>query len=151
MCQSSSPTSPCVIHPGELAQMLNAIPYVVRSVDVGSGCPDSEGWPRNLTSVWAPFVSLLAPLSGTANLTTRLADKQLIEYGTAGDGLVYIVSLNDGLTSYFLEAEFRIITDILDLSHRSDKLVKVSVTVKGHLGSWCHPFIPFWYLVILWS
>lgn len=92
-------------------------------MDVKSGWPDSEGWHRKLTSVSAPFVSLLAPLSGTANLTTRLADKQLIDYGTAGSGLVYIVSLIDDLTSYFLEAGFSIIAGILNLSHRSYKLV----------------------------
>lgn len=66
-----------------------------KAVDVKSGCADSEGWQRKLASVSAPFVSLLAPLSGTANLW--LADKQLIDYGTAGSGLVYIATLKDGL------------------------------------------------------
>lgn len=49
-----------------------------------------------LACVSAPFVSLLAPLSGTANLW--LADKQLIDYGTAGSSLVYIVAPKDGLS-----------------------------------------------------
>lgn len=92
-------------------------------MDVKSRCPDSEGWHGKLTSVSAPFVSLCAPLCGTANLTTQLADKQLIDYGTAGSGLVYVVSLIDGLTSYFLEAEFIVITDRLN----SSLLVKASV------------------------
>ncbi len=64
-------------------------------MDVKSGRADSEGWRPKLASVSAPFVSLLARLSGTANLW--LADKQLIDYGTAGSGLVYIVTHKDDL------------------------------------------------------
>lgn len=70
----------------------------VKAVDVKSACADSEGWRGELASVSAPFVSLLAPQSGTANLW--LADKQLIDYGTAGSGLVYIIALKDGMNSY---------------------------------------------------
>lgn len=82
----------------------------VKAVDVKSGCADSEGWHRKLASVSAPFVSLLAPVSGTANLW--LADKQLIDYGTAGSGLVYIVTLKDGSDGS------RIITHAPDISHK---------------------------------
>lgn len=73
----------------------------VKAVDVKSGCFDSEGWHRKLTSVSAPFASLLASLSGTANLTTWLADKQLIDYGTAGRGLVDTVTLIDEMPLIF--------------------------------------------------
>ncbi len=102
--------------PRQLAQALNAILYVVRSavlklVDVKSGCTDSEGWHRKLASVSAPFVSLLAPLSGTANLW--LADKQLIDYGTAGSGLVYIVTLKDGSNSLFRIQDYNSYTEYI--------------------------------------
>lgn len=64
-------------------------------MDVKSGGADTKGWHGKLASVSAPFVSLLAPVSRTANLTTWLADKQLIDYGTAGNGLVYRGLLKD--------------------------------------------------------
>lgn len=54
-------------------------PRRVKAADVKSSCADSERWLRNRASVSAPFVSPLAPLCGTADLTTWLADKQLIE------------------------------------------------------------------------
>lgn len=66
-------------------------------------CADVEGWHRKLASVSAPFVSLLAPQCGTANLTTWLADKQLIDYGTADRSLVYIVPFQAGLYLYFFK------------------------------------------------
>lgn len=96
-----SSVSECHSH-RQLAKMLNAVLYVMRSAALklwmlNRARADSEGWHRKLASVSAPFVSLLAPLSGTANLW--LADKQLIDYGTAGRGLVYIVTLEDGLNS----------------------------------------------------
>ena len=101
-CQPSSPPSLSVIHTGSWHERWNAVLYVMRSAALrlwmlNRARADSEGWHRKLASVSAPFVSLLAPLSGTANLW--LADKQLIDYGTAGRGLVYIVTLEDGLNS----------------------------------------------------
>lgn len=63
-------------------------------MDVKSGQADSEWWHQTLASVSAPFVSLLAAASGTANLW--LADKQLIDYEQQESSLVYIIVLKDG-------------------------------------------------------
>lgn len=120
MLQLSSSTSSKRHSTRQLAWLPNAVPVrrrngCVEAVDVKSGCTDSEGWHRTLASVSAPFVSLLAPSSGTANLTTWLADKQLIDYRTAGRGLVYVVRLKDSSDFYILEAVLRILFIVLNM------------------------------------
>lgn len=77
----------------------------VKAVGVKSSRIDSEGWWQKLASVSAPFVSLLAPLCGTANLTTWLADKQLIDYGAAGGSIVYIVRPVYSLDTFVLRLD----------------------------------------------
>lgn len=91
----------------------------VRALDVKSGRADSEGWQRELASVSAPFVSLLAPLSGTANLW--LADKQLIDYGTAGRALF------TSSHSKMAWTEFRTITHRLNLIKVGTRCLKCSI------------------------
>lgn len=106
MCQPSSSTSWRVSFTQTVGTNAESRPVCfeirgLKALDVKSGCSDSEGWHSEQASVSTLFVSLLAPLTGTANLTTWLADKQLIDYGTAGNSLVYTVPLTTGLKSIF--------------------------------------------------